>query len=214
MDNEFIDGVEGDFDLPSYFPVLRTFAQSEARCRTASGLQELSFVAGRAGDAPEDWRADMRAGVTEAFPGIRPERRASLETVLQRAFDAGVVHHWIDRAEVPRKTRRLAQAYALVHEADIRFDCERSTSATQCEAQRIARRLACRHPIDGYQAARAALDALAELGLKILPMRAVRVVQAGWGGEAERATVNYEGRRDADAANAVMQAIFLKATAR
>jgi hypothetical protein len=123
---------------------------------------------------------------------------------LREAFDAGIINNLIDAAEVPAEVLELARAYALIHEHDIQFECERQRESNHFEAQDIAYRVACRCNVDGWQAAQAAIKALAERGLNCLPARADEIVGRGTAGRREREARN--AYRESDRRQAAMLA--------
>lgn len=208
MDNQFAADDEDGFDLPDYFPVLTTFAHATERCRSLSALGELSFLAGRAGDSRDDWEADTDAAIAEAFGQLRSDRRSLVKLLLRRAFDDGVEHHGVDQAEVPESAAILARAYAVAFEADVAIEESGCLPGVmQCQAESMAYKVAVRRPVDAYQAARAVIDAMANVGLKTRSPLAFRIVEQALRGERERDRM-IARRTDRGDVGAMLDAIF------
>lgn len=209
MNNEFLDDEEVGFDLPTYFPVLQTFASAPERRRTLGALHELSFVAGRAGDPRSDWEGDTDAAIDQAFGAVRPDRRALVKLLLRRAYDDGMIYHWVDQAQVPAAAKALARAYAVAFEADVAIEesgC--SPGVLQCQAEQMAYKVAVRRPVDAYQAARAVIDAMAAVGLKTRAPLAFRIVEQALRGERERGRLNRRRNGEQSDFHAILDSIF------
>jgi hypothetical protein len=171
------DAVDEDgSDSFTYWPVLTTVAQAEHRARTLSMFAELSFLAGRNGDATDDWRADMLAAVDKAFPTLRPDRREAVKTLLEAAFYAGHDLAAINEAQRPERAMKFAKAKATLHE--LHYDGEDGARTSALEARATAYLLAHKLPIGADEAAACAVAAYREAGFDV-PEREVGFVLEG-----------------------------------
>ena len=206
MDNT-LEGAAYGASSTYYFPFLGTRVRG-ARAKLLSCLVELSFIAGRAGDDLDEWEFDMDSAVEEAFGKLRPERRSKVADFLHDAFQAGRVNGELDRTEVPTEAMELARAYALIHEADIQFECERLPISNHWKASYIAHKVACRRAVTPHQAVKAAVAALEERGFRCLPARVAEVVGRAVDGEREREARNAILDDEAKASTALLDQIF------
>jgi hypothetical protein len=151
---------EPEGGLDGYFPVLHTYARSGA-VRKLSGLAELSFVGGRAGDWTDDWERDIDAALSE-IPGLKGARRARILERLKDHFFRGCEANLSDMASPPAMARDFANGLALVAAQRLkRASPEAVDEAIAAVAEQVARDL----PVSIPNAARATMDAFAEQGI-------------------------------------------------
>lgn len=175
-DVEFSAGPEGGLD--SYFPVLQTYAQSRA-VRKLSGLAELSFVGGRAGDWSGDWERDIEAALSE-IPGLKGARRVRIMERLKDHFYRGCDANLSETASPPSMARDFANGLTLVAAQRIRrASPEAVDEAIAAVAEQVARDL----PVSIPSAARATMDAFTSQGIvgtRIAECVAVEAARTGW----------------------------------
>ncbi len=167
---------EGGFD--TYFPVLQTYARSGA-VRKLSGLAELSFIGGRAGDWQEDWERDIGAALSE-IPGLNGGRRARVMERLKDHFYRGCDANLSDAASPPQMARDFASGLTLVAAQRVkRASPEAVDEAIAAVAEQVARDL----PVSIPSAARATMDAFRAQGIvgtRIAECLAVQAARIGW----------------------------------
>jgi hypothetical protein len=168
---------EDGFDSSAYFPVLTTLADAPVRRRTLSMFAELSFMAGREGDATADWRDDMSAAVDKAFASLRPDRREEVKELLTTAFYAGHDLATIAAAPMPERAMQFAKAKATLLE--LHYDPTDVVPAA-LEARATAYLLAHKLPIEADEAAACAIAAFREAGFEV-PERESSFVLEGAG---------------------------------
>jgi hypothetical protein len=177
-------GDEAGCNAPVYFPVLTTLASATTRARTLGAMVELSFRAGRDGDTTDDWRADMRTALDNAFPSLRPPRRDELERLLTAAFYAGADQAVIDDASRPDRAMQAAQAKAALH--GLNYDLADGARTAALEARATAYLLAHKLPIGADEAAACAIDALREAGFDVPARESSFVLEGAANGVEER----------------------------
>lgn len=175
---------EGGCDTLAYYPVLTECAASRTRARTLSMFAELSFIAGREGDATDDWRSDMTAAVASAFSALRLHRRQEVERLLTAAFYAGCDQATIISAARPASAKRAAEAKAVLH--GLHYQREDGHRTAAIEARSTAYLLARKLPIGADEAAACTIDALRDAGFMVPVKESSFVLEGAMRGVEER----------------------------
>lgn len=202
----------GDEPLP-VMPILRTFAQARP-VRVLQGLAELSFVAGRAGDEPLEWREEAEEALIDAFKFERVSRIDWFDTAraaLERAYEAGVAQREIDLTVDGQPNERalaVARAQATIYADEIDHPSEACPSAIDSAAGRVAFKLAERHPVSAPEAALIAMAAFRAEGLIPSIEVAARTLDRARFGHAERVATEERAARRAQRAAASAAALF------
>jgi hypothetical protein len=198
----------GAIDLP----ILRTFAQARP-VRVLSGLAELSFVAGRAGDDAFDWAIEADDALIDAFRFEKISRADWLTTAkaaLTRAFDAGAAQRKIDNAEKSPTPHSLtvARAHAVIYRDEIGHPSETRPAAIDSAVGYVAKKLAERHPLTSAEAAYVAMQAFEDEGLIPSLHVAHWALDRAEAGCAERLAVERLAEMRAEAAHNAASRIF------
>lgn len=162
MDTEFDRANEGVSS--SYVDILTTVAKTAQRGRLAA-LADLSFVGGRAGDSLTDWRADIESALFEAFPRLAGMRRERLFRHFEDLFIHGTEARLVDLARPREDAIMLARARALSNAARVKLKLAGRGCDADAEVGELAWTVAFETPSTSAEAARAAIDALADVGL-------------------------------------------------
>jgi hypothetical protein len=173
---EISPGEEAGFD--GFMPVLHMYAKAGGP-RRLSGLAELSYLGGRAGDAPCDWTRDIDGALSE-LPGGNGRRRADVLACLKDHFEHGWEAHHVDAANPPEMARNFASGIALgaVHRLRRASDEEVDLAIEQA-ARSVARQL----PVGPAAAAGAAFTAFVGQGFpgsRDAASKAMIAAREGW----------------------------------
>lgn len=206
MDTEIEAVDEGGSNGFIYFPCLSTFASAAVRARTLGGLVELSFLAGRNGDATDDWRADMLTAVEKAFPALRSDRRKAVEALLEAAFYAGHDQATIDEAARPESAMKFAKAKATLHE--LHYEAADGARTSAVEARATAYLLAHNLPIEADEAAACAITAFREAGFEVPAREGAFVLEGARNGVEEREAWETAGREYQDRQASLVDSIL------
>lgn len=175
------DDCEVVFDGSAYYPVLTTLAQSSNAIRKLSTMADLSFIAGREGDAELDWYGDALDAVPEIFSTKQAVEKAV--AVLTAAFHAGQIARV---GSAPDRAFAVARAHATIYADGVDFPEDASASAIELAVGRVAYKVAERHPVTGAEAAWCALKGFDEVGLRPGRMAATWSLERAAAGREER----------------------------